>query len=78
MFEQFFHEVNGPIWVLIGLVALRAIYSSIKKKDYPHAAAFVAVLVVAAYYCLALSCISSRKFRELFYFSKRLLISKSY
>ena len=54
MFEQFFHEVNGPIWVLIGLVALRAIYSSIKKKDYPHATAFVAVLVVAAYYCLAL------------------------
>ena len=35
MFEQFFHEVNGPIWVLIGLVALRAIYSSIKKKIIP-------------------------------------------
>lgn len=52
MFENFFHEVNGPIWILIGLVALRAIYSSIKKKDYPHAAAFVAVLCAVAYYLL--------------------------
>lgn len=52
MFEKFFHEVNGPIWILIGLVALRAIYSSIKKKDYPHAAAFIVVLAAAAYYAL--------------------------
>ncbi len=48
-FSKFFHEVNGPIWILIGLVALRAIYSSIKKKDYPHAAAFVVVIAVAAF-----------------------------
>lgn len=52
MFEKFFHEVDGPIWILIGLVALRAIYSSIKKKDYPHAAAFIVVLAAAAYYAL--------------------------
>lgn len=50
MFEKFFHEVNGPIWILIGLLALRAIYSSVKKKDYPHAAAFIVVLAAAAYY----------------------------
>ncbi len=48
-FENFFHEVNGPIWILIALVALRAIYSSVKKKDYPHAAAFIIVIIVAAY-----------------------------
>ncbi len=52
MFEKFFHEVNGPIWILIGLLALRAIYSSVKKKDYPHALAFLAILIVASYYML--------------------------
>ncbi|MDY4920033.1 MAG: hypothetical protein SO119_03020 [Phascolarctobacterium sp.] len=48
-FADFFHEVNGPIWILIGLIALRAIYKSIKNKDYVHAAAFVPVIVVAIY-----------------------------
>lgn len=52
MFERFFHEVNGPVWILIALLALRAIYSSIKKKDYPHAVAFVVVLIAASYYML--------------------------
>ena len=41
MFEKFFHEVTGPyIWGLILLLSLRAIFSSVRKKDYPHAAAF--------------------------------------
>ena len=42
MFEKFFHEVTGPyIWGLILLLSLRAIFSSVRKKDYPHAAAFI-------------------------------------
>ena len=42
MFEKFFHEVTGPyIWGLILLLSLRAIYSSARKKDIPHAAAFM-------------------------------------
>lgn len=48
-FSDFFHEVNGPIWILIGLIALRAIYRSIKNKDYVHAATFVPVIAVAVY-----------------------------
>lgn len=50
MFEKFFHEVTGPyIWGLILILSLRAIYSSLRKKDYPHAAAFVIVAIVAAF-----------------------------
>lgn len=50
MFEKFFHEVTGPyIWGLILLLSLRAIYSSVRKKDLPHAAAFVIVAIVAAF-----------------------------
>jgi hypothetical protein len=48
-FEDFFHEVNGPIWILIGLLAARAVYKSLRNKDYVHAAAFVPVLAVALY-----------------------------
>lgn len=48
-FADFFHEVNGPIWIVIGLIALRGIYKSMKNKDYAHAAAFVPVLAVAIY-----------------------------
>ena len=54
MFEKFFHEVTGPyIWGLILLLSLRAIYSSLRKKDYPHAAAFVVVAVVALFMAAA-------------------------
>ncbi len=50
MFEKFFHEVTGPyIWGLILLLSLRAIYSSIRKRDYPHIAAFLVVAIVAAF-----------------------------
>ena len=50
MFEKFFHEVTGPyIWGLILLLSLRAIYSSTRKRDYPHALAFVVVAIVAAF-----------------------------
>lgn len=50
MFEKFFHEVTGPyIWGLILILSLRAIYSSLRKQDYPHAAAFVIVAIVAAF-----------------------------
>ena len=50
MFEKFFHEVSGPyIWGLILLLSLRAVYSSLRKKDYPHAAAFVVVTIVALF-----------------------------
>ena len=50
MFEKFFHEVTGPyIWGLILLLSLRAIYSSICKRDYPHIAAFLVVAIVAAF-----------------------------
>jgi len=50
MFEKFFHEVTGPyIWGLILLLSLRAIYSSARKKDIPHAAAFIIVAIVAAF-----------------------------
>ena len=46
MFEKFFHEVTGPyIWGLILLLSLRAIFSSVRKKDYPHAAAFIVVAI---------------------------------
>ena len=48
-FQDFFHELNGPIWILIGLIALRGIYKSMKNKDYAHAAAFVPVLAVTIY-----------------------------
>jgi hypothetical protein len=50
MFEKFFHEVTGPyIWGLILLLSLRAIYTSARKKDYPHAAAFIVVAIVAMF-----------------------------
>lgn len=50
MFEKFFHEVTGPyIWGLILLLSLRAIFSSVRKKDYPHAAAFIVVAIAAAF-----------------------------
>ena len=48
MFEKFFHEVTGPyIWGLILLLSLRAIFSSVRKKDYPHAAAFIVVAIAS-------------------------------
>ena len=51
MFEKFFHEVTGPyIWGLILLLSLRAIFSSVRKKDYPHAAAFIVVAIAAAFW----------------------------
>ena len=47
--EAFYHQTTGTfIWSLILLMALRAEYTCIKKKDIPHAAAFIPVLIVAA------------------------------
>lgn len=51
MFEKFSHEVTSPyLWFFILLLALRAEYACLKKKDYVHAAAFLAVIVVSAYF----------------------------
>ncbi len=51
MFEEFFHEINQPVlWIILLLVSLRAVYSCIKKKDIPHAAAFFVVLCASAYF----------------------------
>ena len=50
MIEKFFNEVTGPyIWGLILLLSLRAIFSSERKKDSPHAAAFIVVAIAAAF-----------------------------
>ena len=48
-FAAFYHEVDTPVMIFLGIVALRAIYRSIKHKDFVHAAAFVPVLAAAIY-----------------------------
>lgn len=49
MFERFYHEINNPwMWILLLLVSLRAIYSSARKKDYPHLIAFALLALVSA------------------------------
>ena len=51
MFEKFSHEVTSPyLWLFIMLLALRAEYSCLKRKDYVHAAAFLFVIIIAAYF----------------------------
>ena len=45
-FEKFFHEVTSPyVWGCILLLALRAEYKCLKTKDYPHAAAFLPIII---------------------------------
>ena len=47
-FEKFFHEVTSPyVWGCILLLALRAEYKCLKTKDYPHAAAFLPIIIGA-------------------------------
>lgn len=51
MFEKFSHEVTSPyLWCLIFLLALRAEYSCIRKKEFVQAAAFLAVIVISLYF----------------------------
>ncbi|MDY6030005.1 MAG: hypothetical protein SPI71_07090 [Acidaminococcaceae bacterium] len=50
MFEKFFHEVTSPLlWALILLLALRAEYSCCQKRDFVHAAAFLPIVIGAAF-----------------------------
>ena len=54
MWEAFYHQTTGTyIWGLILLLAIRAEYTCLKKKDITHAAAFIPVLVVATVMLLA-------------------------
>lgn len=53
MFEKFYHEINNPwMWVVLLLLSLRAIYTSIRKRDYPHLIAFA---LLAAFFVMMIA-----------------------
>lgn len=65
MFEKFSHQITTPyIWIFVFLIALRAVYSCVKKKEYVHAAAFLAVIVISLYFILSMYGILPSGFEE--------------
>lgn len=50
-FERMSHEVSNPyLWAILFVLALRGVYSNVKKQDYGHAAAFAFVLLISGYF----------------------------
>ncbi|MCD7975578.1 MAG: hypothetical protein LUF25_07460 [Phascolarctobacterium sp.] len=48
-FERFSHQVSPLMWVVITIICLRGLYYCVRKKDYPHACAFLLVVLFSAY-----------------------------
>lgn len=50
-FERMSHEISNPyLWAILFLLAIRGVYSNVKKQDYGHAAAFAFVMAVAGFF----------------------------
>lgn len=65
MFEKFSHQITTPyIWIFILLIALRAEYSCIRKKEYVHASAFLAVIIISLYFILSMYGLLPHGFEE--------------
>ncbi len=48
-FERFSHQVSPLMWGIITIICLRGLYSCTRRKDYPHALAFLLVLLFSLY-----------------------------
>ncbi len=48
-FEKFSHQVSPLMWGIITIICLRGLYYCARRKDYPHAFAFLLVLLFSAY-----------------------------